>query len=94
MIKVPVPRFTLPRLGSDCRGVHELLSGVYCTFTVCTPEGRVIGCIDVPGTLGLPESNHELKRKLLSQYPQRAFARQRVRIGALGAAELVPCAAG
>ena len=67
MIKVPVTRFTLPRTGSDRRRVHELLSGVYCTFTVCSPDGQVIGCVDVPGSLGLPQSNRELKRRLLTQ---------------------------
>jgi hypothetical protein len=67
MIKIPVTRFTMPR--SKEHGLHwyELLSGVYCTFTVCRADGHVIGCVDVPGRFGLAEKNQRLKRKLLSQ---------------------------
>lgn len=67
MIKIPVTRFTMPR--SKKHGLHwyELLAGVYCTFTVCRADGHVIGCVDVPGRLGLAEKNQRLKRKLLSQ---------------------------
>lgn len=67
MIKLPVTRFTLPRIGVNSRHVYELLSGVYCTFTVCAPDGRVVGCIDVPGPKGFPEANRQLKLMLLSQ---------------------------
>lgn len=67
MIKIPVTRFTLPR--SQEQGLHwyQLLSGVYCTLTVCRSDGRVVGCVDVLGPRGLPRSNRHLKQSLLSQ---------------------------
>ena len=68
MIKTPVLRFTIPAEGErhNSREWLELLKGVYTTFTVCTIDGRVIGCVDVPGTRGLPQSNREIKEALLS----------------------------
>ena len=67
MIKIPVTRFTLPR--SKEHGLHwyELLSGVYCTFTVCGADGHVIGCVDVPGRFGIAKKNQQLKQTLLNQ---------------------------
>ena len=67
MIKIPVTRFTLPR--SRKKGVHwyQLLSGVYCTFSVCATDGRVVGCVDVPRQNGISRSNRQLKATLLSQ---------------------------
>jgi hypothetical protein len=67
MLKLPVTRFTLPREHDQGQHWYSLLSGVYCTFTVCTPEGHVIGCVDVPGKGGLSRSNRQLKLTLLSQ---------------------------
>ena len=67
MVKMPVTRFTMPR--SQENGLHwyKLLSGVYATFTICTPEGRVVGCVDVPGVKGISRGNRQLKLTLLSQ---------------------------
>ncbi|NMM06480.1 hypothetical protein [Polaromonas sp.] len=67
MVKLPVTRFTLPR--SKEQGLHwyKLLSGVYCTLTVCAPDGRVLGCVDVPGNKRISRSNRQLKQTLLSQ---------------------------
>lgn len=67
MIKLPVTRFTLPR--SREKGAHwyELLSGIYCTFSVCATDGRVVGCVDVPRENGISRSNRQLKLTLLSQ---------------------------
>ena len=69
MVKLPVLRFTAP-LEKDKPGRsnrwEELLSGVYCTFTVCTPSGNVVGCVDVPGKRGLGKAHRELKESLLS----------------------------
>lgn len=67
MVKMPITRFTVP---ASKEGVHqwfEVLRGVYCSFTVCTAEGKVIGCVDVPGPVGLSLSNQTLKHTLLSQ---------------------------
>ncbi len=67
MIKIPVTRFTLPR--SEKQGPHwyTLLSGVYCTFTICAANGHVVGCIDVPSHGRISRSNRQLKQTLLSQ---------------------------
>ena len=69
MIKLPVVRFTVP-VGSEKKDAaarwQELLNGVYCTFTVCTNNGNVVGCVDVPGKRGLSNANRDLKESLLS----------------------------
>ena len=67
MIKLPVTRFTLPRDKEQSLHWYNLLGSVYCTFTICKPDGRVIGCLDVPGQAGLPRSSRALKQSLLSQ---------------------------
>jgi hypothetical protein len=68
MIKTPVLRFTIPMEGErhKSREWLEMLNGVYTTFTVCTTDGMVVGCVDVPGNRGLPQSNREIKEALLS----------------------------
>lgn len=69
MVKVPVLRFTLPTHKSQDTAAQRwqtLLNGVYCTYTVCTPQGKVVGCVDLPGKHGLPQSARALKEKLLS----------------------------
>ena len=67
MLKMPVTRFTLPQDKEEGPHWFQLLNGVNCTFTVCTPEGHVVGCVDVPGPMGLSLSNQKLKHTLLSQ---------------------------
>ena len=69
MIKVPVLRFTVPVSAeqSDSRQRWQtLLNGVYCTYTVCTANGNVVGCVDVPGKRGLAKASRSLKESLLS----------------------------
>ena len=68
MCKLPVLRFTVPAKREQkgmARRWQELLHGVYCTFTVCTKEGAVIGCVDVHGRRGLTTISRELKERLL-----------------------------
>lgn len=67
MLKTPVTRFTLPRSQEQGPHWHKLLSGVYCTLTVCAPDGRVIGCVDVPGSKRVSRRNRQLKQTLLPQ---------------------------
>ena len=67
MVKLPVTRFTMPQVKAEGQHWFEILSGVYCTFTVCTPEGNVVGCVDVPNLRGLSLSNQTLKHTLLAQ---------------------------
>ncbi len=67
MVKMPVTRFTMPRSPDNSVHWFNLLNGAYCTFTVCTPEGRVVGCVDVPGPKGISRRNQQLKHSLLTQ---------------------------
>ncbi|MGH8856944.1 MAG: DUF2726 domain-containing protein [Polaromonas sp.] len=67
LVKIPVIRFMSPRTVAEGKQSHELLSGVYCTFTVCAADGTVIGCLDVPGYQGLKASNRDLKQKLFAE---------------------------
>ena len=67
MVKMPVTRFTMPRSPDNSVHWFNLLNGAYCTFTVCTPEGRAVGCVDVPGPKGLSRRNQQLKHSLLTQ---------------------------
>ena len=69
MVKVPVLRFTVPVNKDKSSGNtrwQELLGGVYCTLTVCTTNGNVVGCVDVSGKRGLNKNNRHLKTSLLS----------------------------
>ena len=67
LVKVPVIRFLLPRSATQGQRSHELLKGVYCSFTICASDGTVIGCVDVPGNIGLKASNRDLKKKLFDE---------------------------
>lgn len=67
MIKIPVTRFTLPRSRESGAHWYQLISGVYCTFSVCAADGRVVGCVDVPRKNSISRSNRQLKLTLLSQ---------------------------
>lgn len=68
MVKLPVIRFTIPIKDKKSGGKRwqKMLDGVNCTFTVCTVNGSVVGCVDVPGKRGLPRGNRDLKESLLS----------------------------
>jgi hypothetical protein len=65
MVKMPLTRFAMPQFKAEGQHWFELLGGVYCTFTICSDNGTVFGCVDVPGTRATM-SNHALKRSLLS----------------------------
>ena len=69
MLKMPVTRFTLPHGKSKEHGTHwyQLLSGIYCTLTVCAADGRVLGCVDAPGNKPVSRRNRKLKQTLLPQ---------------------------
>jgi hypothetical protein len=76
LVKIPVQRFTTPldrdnaRRGSKGKAQSEqllqLLDGVYTTFTVSTTDGKVVGCVDVPGKRGLSQDDFEVKEALLA----------------------------
>lgn len=69
MVKLPVLRFMAPtdkdKNGGGGRW-QEVLGGVYCTFTVCTTNGNVVGCVDVLGNRGMSKASRDLKDSLLS----------------------------
>lgn len=67
MIKLPVTRFTLPRDPVQSKNWFQLLGSVYCTFTICKADGRVIGCVDVPGHKGIPRMVRQIKYSLLTR---------------------------
>lgn len=67
MVKLPVTRFTLPRQPEGARKWFGLLGSVYCTFTLCDEQGRVVGCVDVMDERRLSRGNRQLKQTLLSQ---------------------------
>ncbi len=67
MIKMPVTRFTQPQADRDREQWFALLSDIYCTFTVVDSDGKVIGCVDVPGPGGLSNTNQQIKRKLFAR---------------------------
>jgi hypothetical protein len=47
MPKLALLRFLALSTAADCAVWHKRLSSVYCTFTVCSASGTVIGCLDV-----------------------------------------------
>ena len=68
MVKTPITRFTIPRTSEDSALLYDLLNKVYCTFTVCSPAGHVVGCVDVrSGAKAISRTNQLLKLGLLSQ---------------------------
>jgi hypothetical protein len=66
-VKLPVTRFTAPDQPTQAAHWYKLLNGVYCTFTVCRADGRVVGCVDVHNPVMLSLANQSLKHSLLSQ---------------------------
>ena len=66
-IKIPVTRFTHPLEREQGENLYKLLNGVYCTFTVSAPDGRVVGCADVIGVNGLANESRQLKQALLAK---------------------------
>ena len=69
LLKMPIMRFVIPQnQDTKAREWCQLLSGVYCTFTICAADGRVIGCIDVMSNPdSLPSINRQIKETLLEQ---------------------------
>lgn len=67
MVKMPVTRYTTP--SSREHGLHwyELLSSLYCTFTVVRSDGRVMGCVDLIDTMRGPNRSKRMKAALLGQ---------------------------
>ncbi|MDQ3060996.1 MAG: DUF2726 domain-containing protein [Pseudomonadota bacterium] len=80
LVKIPVLRFTSliekdkphasTKEKAEAKAENERwlerLSGIYTTFTICTAEGKVVGCVDVPGKTPASKASRELKETLLS----------------------------
>ena len=67
LVKTPITRFTMPTQHNKTDHWYELLNGLYCTFTVCTLEGKVLGCVDVQGRKKGSLFQERLKYSLLKQ---------------------------
>jgi hypothetical protein len=67
MVKLPFTRFTMPQEDKNKMELFEHLSKVYCTFTVSTRDGKIVGCVDVGSRKSISRSNQLLKLSLLSQ---------------------------
>lgn len=77
MVKVPIVRFTQLRETPMTKSASqngkrlnseqwlEMLGGLYTTFTVCTLNGKVVGCVDVPGMHDGSKASRALKEALL-----------------------------
>lgn len=67
-LKMPVTRFTQPLRPAQGPGLYKMLGGVYCTFTVCSPDdGHVMGCADVAGTPAATGKSRSLKQAVLTR---------------------------
>ncbi len=49
MVKLPLLRYIALTSPSDSALWHKRLNAVYCTFTVCSADGAVVGCVDLIG---------------------------------------------
>jgi hypothetical protein len=67
MVKMPVTRFSIPDSAEHGLRWYELMSSLYCTFTVVRADGRVMGCIDLPSRSGRPSKVQRMKASLLAQ---------------------------
>lgn len=67
MVKLPVTRFSIPNSAEQGVRWYELLSSLYCTFTVVRADGRVMGCVDLPSRGGRPSKAQRMKASMLAQ---------------------------
>lgn len=67
MLKVPVTRFTRPNPSENGLYWYGLLKNTTCTFAICSHDGQVVGCVDVPKPTGLSSKSRNLKHNLLAQ---------------------------
>ena len=81
MLKVPILRFTQLHEASMSKSASnaatqndwwlkgeqwlEMLGGLYATFTICTLNGKVVGCVDVLGKHEGSKASSELKEAIL-----------------------------
>lgn len=67
MIKMPVTRFLLATSPEHRMRCYDLLSCVYCTFTVVSLSGQAVGCIDLVSRSRQNTTSQRVKRTLFDQ---------------------------
>ena len=67
MIKMPVTRFLLSTSPEHRMRCYDLLSCVYCTFTVVSLSGQVVGCIDLVSRSRQNTTSQRVKKTLFDQ---------------------------
>jgi hypothetical protein len=67
MVKMPVTRFSSPNSQAQGAYWYELLSSLYCSFTVVRADGKVMGCVDLPSRAGRRSKSQRMKAALLAQ---------------------------
>lgn len=66
LLKIPLLRF-LSGGSVDLQSLVQF-KGIYCTFTVCSAQGRVVGCIDVAGARPIHVNRRDFKKKLFEKF--------------------------
>lgn len=67
MIKIPVTRFSASNSKKEGLYWYELLSSLYCAFTIVRADGTVMGCVDLPPRFAKPNKSHRMRAAVLKQ---------------------------
>ena len=67
MVKIPVTRFSMPNSRQEGIYWFQLLSSLYCSFTVVRADGQVMGCVDLPSHSGEKNKSQRMKASFLVQ---------------------------
>lgn len=67
MVKMPVTRFSMPNSRQEGVYWYQLLSSLYCSFTVVRADGQVMGCVDLPSHSGDKSKSQRMKASFLAQ---------------------------
>lgn len=67
MVKMPVTRFSTPNSRQEGVYWYQLLSSLYCSFTVVRADGQVMGCVDLPSPSGVKSKSQRMKASFLAQ---------------------------
>lgn len=67
LVKIPITRFTIPQDKQKGLELYKLLNALYCNFTVCSADGKVVGCIDIPVARQISKRHMQIKEKILFQ---------------------------
>ena len=67
LVKIPITRFTIPQDKHKGLELYKMLNALYCSFTVCSADGKIVGCVDIPVVGHISKKNIQLKEKILFQ---------------------------